>query len=110
MAVRAFTADPDSLLSEVRKAVSDGSITTWEIDSEGDFTHTSSQWRNRAWMRPRVLEDRLVFNIIAPKEVAMTRSVYAFYHGHLIQTLLSHFDRKMKTVSATAKGTADDQY
>jgi len=108
MAVRAFTDDPEELLFALKKAISDGVIQTWRVDSDGDLTHASAQWGGRAWMRPKILEDRLVFNIIASKKEKMSKTVYGVYHGRLIQTLLVHFDNKMKTVSATALSTTGD--
>jgi hypothetical protein len=108
MAVRAFTDEPQELLSAIKKAISDDVINTWKIDTDGDLTHTSKQWGERAWMRPKVLEDRLLFNIIASKNETMSKTLYGVYHGRLIQTLLTHFDKKMKTVSATALATTDD--
>jgi hypothetical protein len=108
MAVRAFTDDPEGLLSALKKAIAEGVIQTWRIDSDGDLTHTSHQWAGRAWMRPKVLEDRLLFNIVASKTEKMSKTLYGVYHAHLIQTLLIHFDDKLKTISATALGTTGD--
>ncbi len=108
MAVRAFTDDPEGLLGALKKAIAEGAIETWRIDSDGDLTHTAAQWAGRAWMRPKVLEDRLLFNIIASKKEKMSKTIYGVYHGRLIQTLLTHFDEKMKIVSATALGTPGD--
>ncbi|OUJ17093.1 hypothetical protein HK27_02180 [Acetobacter orientalis] len=108
MAVRVFTDAPEKLLSALKQAITDGVIQTWEIDSDGDLTHTSIQWGGKAWMRPHLLDDRVVFNIIASKKTSMSKTVYGVYHGRLIQTLLIHFDDKMKTVSATALGTVGD--
>src|SRR5208283_4308792 len=98
MAVRAFTDDPAALLSALKGAISNGVIDTWQMDSDGDLTHTAKQWAGRAWMRPRVLEDRLLFNIIASKQEKMSKTLYGVYHGRLIQTLLSYFDDKIRTV------------
>ncbi len=108
MAVRAFTAEPEVLFSALKKAIADGVIETWRIDSDGDLTHTSTQWGGRAWMRPKVLEDRLLFNIIASKKEKMSKTLYGVYHARLIQTLLIHFDKRMTTISATAVGTTGD--
>ena len=108
MAVRAFTDDPQALLSALKDAISNGVIETWRIDTDGDLTHTATQWAGRAWMRPKVLEDRLLFNIIASKREKMSKTLYGVYHGRLVQTLLIHFDDKMRIVSATALGTPDD--
>lgn len=108
MAVRAFTSDSRYLLLALKKAIADGTITTWQIDNDGDLTHTSAQWEGKAWMRPKVLEDRLLFNIIAPKDDGVSKAVYGVYHGRLVQTLLIHFDDQINTVTATALGTSGD--
>jgi hypothetical protein len=108
MALRAFTDNPQALLDAIKKAIENGEIETWKLDSDGDLTHGSQQWGGRAWMRPKVLEDRLLFNIIGSTEDKMSRTLYGVYHGRLMQTLLTHFDTKMKTVSATALGTTGD--
>ena len=109
MAVRAFTDEPGELYSALKRAIVEGVIETWRIDSDGDLTHTSTQWGGRAWMRPSVLEDLLLFNIVASKKEKMSKTLYGVYHGRLIQTLLIHFDDKMKTVCATALGTTSDK-
>ena len=44
MAVRAFTDEPEELLSALKKAIAEGVIDTWRVDSDGDLTHTSTQW------------------------------------------------------------------
>jgi hypothetical protein len=110
MAVRAYTDQPAALLSAIKKKVASGAITTWVIDAEGDLTHASEQWTQKAWMRPKVLEDRLLFNIIGVKEGKMSRTIYAVYHGRLIQTLLVHFDDMIRTAAATAVGTSGDTF
>ena len=109
MAVRAFTSEPRKLLSALKEAIAEGTIDTWRIDADGDLTHTARQWAGKAWMRPRVLDDRLVFNIIAPKNEKMSKTVYGVYHGRLIQSLLIHFDEKILTLTATAFATPQDK-
>lgn len=108
MAVRAFTDDPQRLLRAIRQRLDDGSVTTWSVDGEGDLTHTSRQWARKAWMRPRVLDDRLLFNIIGSDEEKMTRATYGVYHGRLIQMLMTHFDHLFDEAVATAIATRGD--
>jgi hypothetical protein len=110
MAVRAYTDHPDALLSAIKKKVASGAITTWIIDADGDFTYAPEQWIQKAWMRPKVLEDRLLFNIIGAKEGKMSRNIYGVYHGRLIQMLLIHFDDMIRTAVATAVGTSGDNF
>jgi hypothetical protein len=108
MALRAFTDDPRKLLEAFRSGIEDGKISIWRTDKDGDFTLVSQQWGGRAWMRPVVLDDRLLFNIIGSKKEPMSKTIYGVYHGRLAQSLLIHFDKLMSTVSATALGTSGD--
>jgi hypothetical protein len=86
-----------------------GKITTWERSEDGEYyTHTSAEWKKKAWMKPQIKSDRLVFNIIKPKSSAVTTTVYGYYHGHLIETFLNHFDTAFTEGKATAQATSDD--
>ena len=103
MAVHFNTSTPRKLLAAYKKAIDDGHVTTWSYDKDGDFTHTAAQWNRRAWLRPRIVEDkRLSFHIITPKESQLTSAVYAVYHGRFIESLLRHCDRLFDTAEATA--------
>ncbi|HEX9241095.1 MAG TPA: hypothetical protein VF875_01505 [Anaeromyxobacter sp.] len=108
MAVIVYTTDPRGLLAAIREAIQAQSIRTWQVDSDGDFTHTAEQWENRSWMRPRVLEDRLVFNILAPRGVQISRATYGVYHGRFIEMLVTHFDSRLERAVATALATSND--
>jgi hypothetical protein len=108
MAVNVQCSEPQELLNGIRKAIRDGSIETWLVDSDGDFTHAPTQWKHKAWFRPRVTDDRLIFNILAPRGTDMTRTVYGVYHGRLIEMLLTHFDLKFARACATALATTGD--
>lgn len=108
MAVRAFTDQPAALLTAIKKAIDEEKITTWSIDSQGDLTHTPTQWARKAWMRPKVLDDRLLFNIVAVKNQTMSKTIYGLYHGRLIEMLLTHFDTQITAASATALATSGD--
>ncbi len=109
MAVRVFSQDPKALLAGVKAAIRDGSIETWSVDADGDFTHTPEQWRNRAWFRPAVSDDKLVFNILGPKSKPISRTVYGVYHGRLIEMFLTHFDHNFGRASATALPVTGDR-
>lgn len=108
MAVNVLGSEPQELLTAIRKAIRAGSIVTWLVDSDGDFTHAPEQWKHKAWFRARVTEDRIIFNILAPRNTDMTRAVYAVYHGRLIEMLLTHFDLKFTRAFATALATSGD--
>jgi hypothetical protein len=102
MAVRVFCQNPTQLLQKIKREASNGSLETWTLDADGDFTHSPDQWRNRAWLRPHLEEDRIVFNILAPVGSRMSRPVYAVYHGRFIEMLLGHFDLEFSRATATA--------
>lgn len=109
MAVRAYSADPERLMRSIRKKISDGGIKTWSIDEDGDLMHTPVQWEGKAWMRPRIQEERIVFNILGNKGAIMTKAIYAVYHGRLIEMLLTHFDDQITRTSATAHVVQGDR-
>jgi hypothetical protein len=109
MAVIVKTENPSSLLTAIKKAIADGDIQTWSYDADGDFTHTAEQWIRRAWFRPSIHDDRLVFNMIPPRTRNISRVVYGVYHGRFIEMLLNHFDKRFTDVSATALPTRADR-
>jgi len=109
MAVIIKTENPQGLLSAIKSAIDDDTIRTWSHDAEGDFTHTANQWEKRAWLRPSIREDRLVFNIVPPYNRSVSRTIYGIYHGRFIEMLLNHFDRRFTSVYATAMPTSADR-
>jgi hypothetical protein len=109
MAVIVSTPNPVGLLTAINNAIKRKRVVTWSYDTDGDFTHTAEQWKNRAWLRPRVEEDRrLILNIVAPRETTLSTTTYAIYHGRFIEMLLSHFDGEFTRISATALPTSND--
>jgi PIN like domain len=109
MAVRAFTDHPEALLSAIKRKIAEGTIKTWKLDEDGDLTLTSENFVNQAWMRPSVLSDRLLFNIVGKKNADMSNQLYAVYHARLVQMLLIYFDEMLSTATATALPTKGDQ-
>ena len=112
MAVYFFTSNAHALLNSfkqrIHQAEAKGKITTWAEDADGDFTHKSAEWGGKAWFRPVVSSDRLTFKIIKQKTVTMTTQVYGYYHGHLIETFLNHFDNAFTSGCATAQPASGD--
>jgi hypothetical protein len=102
MAVNVSCGDPQRLLNQIKAAARKKSLETWVLDSDGDFTHSRQQWQSKAWFRPRVEVGNLAFYILGPKGVRMSREVYAVYHGRFIEMLLTHFDEKFYSATATA--------
>ncbi len=108
MAVRVLCDEPEKLLKKIKVAVENGTVETWQLDDDGDFTHTPRQWIHQAWFRPSILNKSLVFNILGQASKWMTTRTYAVYHGRLIEMLLAHFDEDFSNVTATAIPEDDD--
>ena len=108
MAVRVLCDDPQALLKKIRAAVRNGTVETWQLDAEGDFTHAPRQWVNQAWFRPNVLSKSLDFNILGRTDKRMSRPAYAVYHGRFVEMLLAHFDEDFSDATATALPEEDD--
>jgi|SRR5690348_6050283 len=113
MAVYFQTNDPEGLLQKFKSAIAqtsqEGKITTWTASRDGKYyTHASKQWEYAAWMKPVVEARRLTFYIIKSKKTFVSQSAYGFYHGHMIETFLNHFDRLFDGGSATAMPVPGD--
>lgn len=113
MAVFFFTDAPKALLKEFEARIDQteakGRITTWERSDDGVYyTHKAIEWNKKAWFKPVVADDRLTFNIIRPGNANITTLVYGYYHGHLIETFLNHFDEDFSRGSATALPSTGD--
>ena len=113
MAVSFVTDKPWALLNQFFARIDQeevkGKVTTWKQHKDAiHFTHTSTDWREKAFLRPKVEKDRLVFNIIKPERVAVTWIVYAYYHGHLIETFVNHFHEDFTEAIATSMPATGD--
>ncbi|OGT54755.1 MAG: hypothetical protein A3E01_18755 [Gammaproteobacteria bacterium RIFCSPHIGHO2_12_FULL_63_22] len=113
MAIHFLTPDPASLLKEfdarIHQTEAEGKITTWEKLEDGKhYTHKAADWKSKAYFKPSVGKDRLTFNIIRPKDKSVTVPVYGYYHGHLMETFLNHFDKKFTTSMTSALPEAGD--
>jgi hypothetical protein len=109
MALSVVTQRPRALLRRIREAIAEGTVTTWRVDGDGDLTHTSEQWGGRLWLRPTVDDAELRFTTVPPQETRISTVAYAYYHGHFIQMLLTHFDGDFETVIATADASLGDR-
>ena len=103
MAISIRTATPKALLAKIKKAIDDGHVETWSYDEDGDFTHNVPQWKNKAWLRPKVEAGVLRLGILRPRDVEMSYEVYGVYHGRFIEMVVTHFDNQFTIASATAQ-------
>jgi len=103
------TNKPNALLAAIKAAIDQKTITTWSY-TQGHFTHTPTQWVNKAWLKPVVDEGvALRFAIIHPTNGVVTSENYAVYHGRFIEMMLAHFDAEFTNADATAMPTAVDR-
>lgn len=112
MATYFHTQSPQALLdgfdARIRQSESKGKITTWEKVDGGYYTHKASDWHGKAFLKPQVSAGLLTFNIIAPTGQAVSVVAYGYYHGHLIETFLNHFDTSFSSASASPNCVAGD--
>ncbi len=104
MSIRFKTSDPKKLLSTFKKAIDDGDVQTWSYDQDGDFTHSTSteQWKNQAWLRPKIGVGEIIFIILSPKNTKLTSVVYAVYHGRFLESMLTHCDSLFTSAESSA--------
>src|SRR5208283_5941389 len=108
MSVNFETADPSKLLAAFKKAIDDKKVVTWSYDSDGDFTHTPEQWKNRAWLRPRISSGKLSFSFLGKQREVTTWEVYSVYHGRFTESMMAHCHDLFDRASVRSKPTADD--
>ena len=109
MAVYFKTKDPRELLATFKKKIDDKRVVTWSYDKDGDFTHEVPQWKNLAWLRPRIKEGELALFIVCPKQSKITTETYAIYHGRFIESMLGHCDALFKQGIASAMAEGEDK-
>lgn len=108
MALYFHTKSPDALLGafEARVGQSEprGRINVWRKSDDGQrFTHTAPEWTEKAWLKARVEDDKLVFNIIRPHDRYVSVWGYAFFYGQLIETFTNHLDLNFDRVTVTPR-------
>jgi hypothetical protein len=108
MSIMFNTADPSGLLATFKKAVNERRVVTWAYDKDGDFTHTTEQWKNKAWLSPRISIGQLKFVIVRPQNENISREVYAIYHSRFAESMLAHCDDRFSSSTATAMPDSGD--
>lgn len=114
MAVHFYCDAPQALLAAFNARIAQSEqkdkITTWELHSDGrHYTHRAADWNRKAWMRPVVETGQLTFNIVRSQNGSVTSVAYAYYHGHLIETFLAHFDGEFSNACASSMPEPSDR-
>lgn len=110
MAIMVMTNRPSTLLRAIKDAIKDSSVRTWEVDPDGDFTHSTSsgQFDGKAWLSPSVGDGCLTFTIVPTKSGTISTALYGIYHGRFSEMLLSHFDNMFQNIVITALAAEGD--
>lgn len=108
MSIFVKTKSPALLIERIKAEIEKGSIVTWSIDSDGDFTHTAEQWKYQAWIRAKVEPERVVFFIICRNDKDLSVEDYGIYHGRFTELLLNHFDKDCDSIEVTPLATSYD--
>lgn len=98
---------PSVILAVLRRKIDNKEIDTWEYDEDGDFTHSASQWKNKAWFTPICKDDILEFGILGRKETKMTIMEYSVYHGRFSEMLLNYFSNYIVSFELTTPYTSN---
>lgn len=116
MALYFQTSNPSALLkafdARIDQTEPKGKIDTWKRftqDGKSYYTHTSTQWKDKAFFTPVVNQGILRFNIIKNKDFNVSIVAYGYYHGHLTETFLNHFDT-MFTEAISSATPRDGDY
>src|SRR5580700_10122399 len=108
MAAYFFTNGGTQLLAAFKKAIDDKHVLPWTYDQDSDFTHSTDQWCNKAWLRPKVQNDRLTLNILKPQNGTISWEIYGIYHGRFIESMTVHCHDRFTSSGASATPTSDD--
>jgi hypothetical protein len=100
---------PADLLKQIKATMSTSAIETWSMDSDGDFTHTPTQWKHKGWFRPTIDGSVLVFKFLGNTAETTTKEIYGVYHGRFLEMLLVHFDLQFTDAQASALPSRGDQ-
>lgn len=111
MSIEFVCADPSALLKSfndrIAQAAAEGKITAW-IKKGDYYTHRADRWSGKAWLKASTVQGALRFNIVPSQGEKLASADYAYYHGHLIETFLNHFDEKFTDARASAMPRAGD--
>jgi hypothetical protein len=119
MAVYFTTNNPAGLHNAFKQAIANHQhqrtggqrINTWiHVVHQGDdyYTHAAQQWKEMAFFRVAAEPNRLAFYIVPSQGGAVTREVYAYYAGHLIETFIRHFPTMFTGTQATPNAAVGD--
>ncbi len=93
------------LVEQINKLIDKGIISTWDYDNDGDYTHLPTQWKDEAWMHFHMYNDInniAIFSIIARRDIPLSKTIYAVFHGRFAEMLLTHFDKQIEYINISS--------
>lgn len=100
MAILIRTNHPNIVIEEIKRRIDSHQISSWSYDDDGDFLFLKDGII--AWMRPRILSNRLDFYVIGRNDFVMSIDEYAIVHSKFIELLLSYFPYECKSMLVTS--------
>jgi len=111
MSIRVKTKNATALLTAIDEAIADGTVTSWTVDDDGDYSLTDDDWADAGWMKPTINSDtEIVLNILGVKDQDMTTGAFATLHSQFIDMLLMEFDSKFDEATITSQRDGDDDF
>jgi hypothetical protein len=108
MAIFFATSTPKKLLACFKNAIDEERVTDWAYDADGDFTHTSKQCINKAWLHPEFENECLSVFTLPPKNGIISQDLYARYQGLFLEAMITHCHSLFTEGTATASPTSKD--
>ena len=113
MAVDFITDDPDGLLQAFEDAIDlddgdAGAINSWIPVKGGAYAH-KGQHSKKAKMTPKAGNGYLRFSYtpLLNMEHDEAEQVRGYYHGHILQTFVAHFDGEIKSAKYVKRAVSD---
>ncbi len=100
MAILIRTNHPNIVIEEIKRRIDSHQISSWSYDDDGDFLFLKDGII--AWMRPKVLPNRLDFYVVGRNDLKMSIGEYAVFHGNFVELLLTYFPVECKSMLVTS--------
>jgi hypothetical protein len=112
MSIYFLSPDPKRLLESFDEAIRNQDIKTWraiQIEQKNVYTHTSSQWKDRAILKPDDTENgRLAFYVKRFHGTLLIPDVFEYYQAHLEETFTRHFSSQFGDTQSTSTPSGED--
>ncbi|MDD3787284.1 MAG: hypothetical protein PHO94_01145 [Petrimonas sp.] len=113
MAIIIKTDHPDLLLDQIYEAIDAKKADKWLRMPDGRITYGALLWKNEAFFKPQIWVDdnELRFGLLKRKDRKhISSKLYATFHTKFIETMLTHFDTRFTSITATAVKAEPDNF